>query len=76
MEGDVGNYHRTKKHLTIAAMAVDDNSLDNIKQGYMSGHVTKEDYANTLRGYQQSQDEMKSDAREKALAARNNISER
>ena len=37
----------------------------------MAGHVTKEQYANTLREYQKSQDEMKSDARDKAWAARN-----
>ena len=32
----------------------------------MMGHITKEEYANTLRAYQMSQDEMKSDARDKA----------
>ena len=34
----------------------------------MDGYVTKEEYANTLREYQKSQDEMKSDARDKAKA--------
>ena len=68
LEGRDGNYQRAYKHLTIAAMAGDKLSLDTIKEGYMAGHVTKEGYANTLRGYQQSQDEMKSEARDKALA--------
>ena len=44
-----------------------------VKYGYTEGHVTKEDYANTLREYQKSQDEMKSKARDKAQAFRNNI---
>ena len=59
------------KHLIISAKSGDDRSLDGVKKGYMSGHVTKEQYANTLREYQNTQDEMKSDSRDKALAARN-----
>ena len=34
----------------------------------MKGFVTKDEYANTLREYQKSQDDMKSDARDKARA--------
>ena len=34
----------------------------------MDGHITKDEYANTLREYQKSQDEMNSDARDKAQA--------
>ena len=37
-----------------------------IKQGFMGGVVTKDEYANTLRAYQKSKDEMKSEARDKA----------
>ena len=55
----------------IAARTGDKESLDTVKEGYVAGHVTKDQYANTLREYQKSQDEMKSDARDKALAARN-----
>ena len=61
-----GNYDRAFKHFIIAASAGNKPSLDNVKQGYMRGHVTKEEYANTLREYQKSQDEMTSDARDKA----------
>ena len=43
-------------------------SLDTVKEGYMTGHVTKEEYANTLREYQQSNEEMKSKARDDAIA--------
>ena len=65
-EGRAGNIQRAMKHLIIAARAGDKLSLDAVKKGYMYGSVTKEEYANTLRGYQQSQDEMKSEARDRA----------
>ena len=68
MEGQAGNYQRAMKHLLISAKSGDDRSLDGVKKGYMSGFVTKEQYTNTLREYQKSQDETKSDARDKARA--------
>ena len=34
----------------------------------MKGFITKDEYANTLRAYQQRHDEMKSDDRDKAEA--------
>ena len=71
MEGQAGNYQRAMKHCLISTKSGDDRSLDGVKKGYMSGYITKEQYANTLREYQNSQDEMKSDARDKALAVRN-----
>ena len=61
-----GNYHRALKHYIIGAKAGYKRSLDKVKAGYMSGHVTKDEYANTLRAYQQLQDEIKSDDRAKA----------
>ena len=70
-ECDNGNYKRAFKHFQLAASAGLKESLDMVKRGYMDGFVTKEEYANTLREYQKSQDEMKSDARDKALAVRN-----
>ena len=71
MEGQAGNHHRAFKHCLISARAGDKMSLDAVKKGYMAGYVTKEEYANTLREYQKSQDEMNSEARDKALSARN-----
>jgi TPR repeat protein len=71
MEGNAGNNHRAFKHFIIAANSGNKLSLDNVKEGYRHGLVTKEEYANTLREYQKSQDEMTSDARDKALTARN-----
>ena len=67
-EGEAGNIQRAMKHLLISARAGDKLSLDTVKDGYMRGHVTKDQYANTLREYQKSQDEMKSEARDKAAA--------
>ena len=71
IEGQAGNHERAYKHLLISASAGSKKSLDSVKGGFMRGLVTKEQYANTLREYQKSQDEMKSEARDKALAARN-----
>jgi TPR repeat protein len=71
MEGQAGNHHRAMKHFIISAKAGLTKSLDCVKHGFMNGHVTKDQYANTLREYQHSQNEMKSEARDKAMAARN-----
>ena len=68
MELEAGNHQRAMKHFIISARAADEMSVDAVKYGYTQGHVTKEEYANTLREYQKSQDEMKSDARDKAAA--------
>ena len=66
MELKAGNHQRAYKHFLIAAWAGHNVALKNVKEGYMEGHVTKEEYANTLREYHKSQDDMKSDARDKA----------
>ena len=55
------------KHFLLAARAGHTNALDLVKDGYMIGFVTKDQYAQALREYQMSQAEMKSDARDKAL---------
>ena len=57
---------RALKHIMIAARAGHTISLNIVKEGFGRGHVTKEEYAETLRAYQIRHDEMKSDAREKA----------
>ena len=67
-EGRAGNHQRAMKHLLLAARAGHTKALNTVKGGYMDGFITKEEYANTLREYQKCQDEMKSDARDKALA--------
>ena len=68
MEGKAGNYVRAMKHYLISARAGDKKSLEAIRAGFTDGIITKDEYANTLRSYQKSQNEMKSDARDKAAA--------
>ena len=65
-EGQDGNHQRAFKHFIIAARAGSKRSLDKVKKGCMHGDVTKDEYANTLRAYQKSVDEMKSEARDKS----------
>ena len=68
MEGDAGNYHRAMKHFVIAAKTGYKSSMEGVKRGFQMGFVTKDDYANTLRAYQKSLDETKSDQRDEATA--------
>ena len=65
-EEKAGNIARAKKHYMITARAGDKQSLDKVKAGFKQGSVTKDEYANTLRGHQQRVGEMKSDTRDKA----------
>ena len=62
-----GNMCRAMKHFMIAARSGYDESLKKVGEGYKAGHVTKEDYASTLREYQYSVDEMKSEGRTKSI---------
>ena len=66
LESIAGNHQRAMKHYMIASKskAGNESSLV-IKQGFMRGHVTKDEYANTLRTYQKIQDGMNSDTRDK-----------
>jgi hypothetical protein len=68
LEGQAGNHQRAMKHCLIAARAGCNKSLNTVKGGFMDEDVTKAEYANALPEYQKSQDEMKSDARDNALA--------
>jgi len=69
LEGESINHHRAMKHYLISAKAGDEKALKAIKIGFQTGLITKDEYANALRKYQKIQDEMKSDAREKAEAS-------
>ena len=69
-EAHAGNHQRAAKHFILAASAGNEESVDSVKYGYMKGYLTKEQYANTLRAYQNSQDKMKSDRRDKAKRVR------
>ena len=72
LEGDDGNDYRALKHFILSARAGYKKSLNVVKEGFMDGIVTKDEYANTLRAYQERQNEMKSDDRDRARAYINN----
>ena len=69
VESETGNQQRAKKHYLLAARAGLCKALDMVKTGFMNGAVTKEEYLHALRAYQKRNDEMKSEAWDKALAA-------
>ena len=65
MENNAGNHQRAMKHLILAASAGHDKALEDVKKGFMTDLVTKDEYESTLRAYYERQLEMKSEAREK-----------
>jgi TPR repeat protein len=67
-EGRAGNITRAVKHWMISAEAGDDDSLKAIRQCYMAGHATKDDFEKALRAHKEAKDEMKSEQREAAAA--------
>jgi len=67
-EVEWGKMNRSMKHHMIAARAGYDNSLKEIGEGYRAGHVTKQEYATTLRAHQRVRDEMRSKQRDIAAA--------
>jgi len=52
------------RHHMIAAKSGHKDALKKVGEGYKAGHLTKEDYASTLRAHQVSVDEMKSKQRD------------
>ena len=63
------NMERALRHLFIAVGAGYNDSLEHIKDLYLNGHATKEDYMKALRLYQEYLSEIKSIQRDKAAAA-------
>ena len=68
-ENEAGKIHRAIKHYLIAARFGNKVSLDVVKQGFMQGVVTKDEYEQTLRSYHKCLDETKSDMRDEAAAS-------
>ena len=66
LEGLAGNDHQAMKHFMISAKAGFNQSLPNVKIGFKKGILTKVEYEATLRAYQKSIDDMKSEWRGKA----------
>jgi|UniRef100_A0A7S2UG81 TPR repeat protein len=72
VENEKGNYELAIKHWRLSAGAGDQDSLDCIKRGFQKGCVTKVEFAETLRAFQSSISEQKSDSRDKWLTANPN----
>ena len=68
LEFNAGNMDRALKHHMIAAGCGDNDSLENIKQMFMNGKATKDDYTNALRSYQAYLVDIKSSQRDQAAA--------
>jgi len=76
LEGEAFKRHRkikhrrrAMKHFVMAAKAGETSSLEAVKEDFMNGFVTKDRYASILRAYHERQAEMKSEERDKAVAA-------
>jgi TPR repeat protein len=70
LEKREGNMNRAVKHWMISAGAGFDDSLKAIRQCYLEGHATKDDFEKALRTHKEAADEMKSDQRDAADVAR------
>ncbi|EJK70782.1 hypothetical protein THAOC_07831 [Thalassiosira oceanica] len=65
-EAQKGNYERAVRHWLISAKMGNNASLDNVKDMLKGGVATKEQYAEALKGYQDSVEETKSPGRDEA----------
>jgi len=65
-EGQWGNHERAMKHFIIAANQGSDVAVEQLREGYANGHVSKDDFAAALRAYQRAVDATKSPQREAA----------
>ena len=68
VEGCKGNMDRALKHFMISVEFGHTGSLDTVRQMFMNGNATKEDYTNALRAYQAYVSEIKSAQRNEAAA--------
>ncbi|EJK46152.1 hypothetical protein THAOC_35194 [Thalassiosira oceanica] len=66
IEGNKGNYDRAVRHFMISAKMGQKNSLKPIKEMFTAGLVTRGQYADALKGYQDAVEEMKSHDRDEA----------
>ena len=66
---------RAIKHWMIGAKAGHDHSLENLKKAYKKGFLSKDDFAEALRGHQAALNATKSPQREEAAEERRRIEE-
>mgnify|MGYP000110519241 CR=1 FL=1 len=70
LEKNAGNIKRALKHFMVSVGDGDDDSLAKIRELFMGGYATKNDFEKALRAHQAAKDEMRSDERDVAAAAR------
>ena len=70
IEENSGDMNRAIKHYIISAGSGFNKSLDVMQDLYSKGKATKDEYTKALRAYQNYLDEVKSDQRDEAAAAR------
>ena len=68
LEKNEGNRNRALKHYMITVGCGHDKSLKVIREFYMNGRATKDDYAKALRAHQKYIDGIKSPQRDEAAA--------
>ena len=68
IERQKGSFDRAVRHFLISAKMGHKDSVRVIKNGFMAGLATKEQYVEALKGYQDAVEETKSPQREKAKA--------
>ena len=66
IERKENNHDRAVKHFLISAKMGDNDSFETIKEYFMTGDATKEQYAEALKGYQDAVEEMESHGRDEA----------
>jgi TPR repeat protein len=60
-----GDTKKGMMHFAVAARAGDDDCMKEFQRGYISfsGHVANDEYADTMRAYKESKEEMRSEQR-------------
>jgi TPR repeat protein len=67
-EWNAGRIDRSTKHFIIAAKLGYDDALEQVKENFRGGYVSKEDFEEALRGHQAALDATQSEQREEAYA--------
>ena len=67
-EHAIGNYKRAIRHYLISAKMGNEKSLEHVKDAFSAGLASKQQFAEALKGYQDSTEEMKSPERDQAKA--------
>jgi hypothetical protein len=65
-EGRKGNTQKAVRHYIITAKLGDDGALEQVKENFRRGFLSKEDFESALRGHQAAVDATKSKQREEA----------